>query len=199
MTTTNANTTSCDAKVDEKLVSEEVLIEIMKAVKLLSSRDYKILFPSFSGDNPEGWILQAEKYFTLCHSTDTEKVELACISMTGEALIWFQREDSQQVIRSWEELKKKLLKQFQINSEANLAYEGLMSLRQEGTVAQYRTEFEKLIVPIQGCPRVLLEAAFINGLRSDIRSQVKLSGTTGLVQVMQTALIFEDKNSVASA
>nr|GFB30826.1 retrotransposon Gag domain, retroviral aspartyl protease [Tanacetum cinerariifolium] len=37
----------------------------------------KIDFPNFSGGDPRGWLLKAEKYFKYYHIPDEEKVEIA--------------------------------------------------------------------------------------------------------------------------
>lgn len=102
------------------LIPEETLTKIMKVLaQLLSQVDFlmqkaqsyqncKLSLPSFSGKNPEGWIFMAEKYFSLYHTPEAEKVMLAVISMTGEALSWYQywEESQEEVITSWEELKE---------------------------------------------------------------------------------------------
>lgn len=75
-------------------------------------RPRRIELSSFDGENPDGWILKAERYFALHRMTNTEKLETTIISFEGEALIWFGWENKKRPFLSWEELKSQLLLRF---------------------------------------------------------------------------------------
>lgn len=45
--------------------------------------------PVFEGTDPDGWILRGEKYFDFYKLTEKEKLEVAVVSMEGDALRWF--------------------------------------------------------------------------------------------------------------
>nr|GEX69751.1 retrotransposon Gag domain, retroviral aspartyl protease [Tanacetum cinerariifolium] len=47
---------------------------------------HKIEFPVFSGGDPRGWILKAEKYFRFYNTLDEEKVDVAAMHLEGDAL-----------------------------------------------------------------------------------------------------------------
>ena len=49
----------------------------------------KVEFPSFDGNDPKGWIKKCTWYFTLCKSTEEQKVDLAALHLKGQAEIWF--------------------------------------------------------------------------------------------------------------
>lgn len=53
----------------------------------------KIDMPAFDGKDPDGWILQAERYFAIYQLLDGEKVEAAVLSLNRDALSWFRWSD----------------------------------------------------------------------------------------------------------
>lgn len=48
--------------------------------------------PMFDRENPDRWILKAERYFNINQFTHEEKVEAKVISIGGEALLLYQWE-----------------------------------------------------------------------------------------------------------
>lgn len=52
----------------------------------------KLDMPLFDGNNPDGWILRAERYFQFYRLTEEDKIEAAIVSLEGDALLWFQWE-----------------------------------------------------------------------------------------------------------
>lgn len=46
------------------------------------------------GDNPDGWIFHAEHYFFMNRLSDSEKLEVAVVCLDGDALAWYQWEES---------------------------------------------------------------------------------------------------------
>lgn len=50
----------------------------------------KLDLPIFSGLNPDGWILRAERFFGFYGLTEEERVEAAVVSLDGDALLWYQ-------------------------------------------------------------------------------------------------------------
>ena len=52
-------------------------------------RSWKLDLPVFYGEEPDGWILQAERYFTFYSLSEKEKVESAVVSLEGAALQWY--------------------------------------------------------------------------------------------------------------
>ena len=54
----------------------------------------KLELPLFEGDNPHGWLFQAERYFSYCAIAEEDKVMVASIYLEGQALCWFQWVDT---------------------------------------------------------------------------------------------------------
>lgn len=48
-------------------------------------RHRKIDMPLFDGVNPDGWIIQAERYFAIYQLLNGEKIEAAVLSLSGDA------------------------------------------------------------------------------------------------------------------
>lgn len=68
--------------------------------------------PVFTGENPDGWIFRADRYFATYGLTEEEKLVAAAMSLDGDALSWYQWTDSREVFGSWENLKRRLLLRF---------------------------------------------------------------------------------------
>ena len=97
----------------------------------------RLEMPTFDGSNPDGWILKAERYFTLNHFSNDEKLEAAVIAFEGDALLWYQWECKKLTMVLWEEMKLRLLRQFRSTHTGSL-HEQWIALKQEGSVRDYR-------------------------------------------------------------
>lgn len=69
-----------------------------------------------------------------------------------------------------------------------------MSLKQGGSVTEYRDAFETLAVALRGVPEPIFRGVFLNGLREDIRAEVKLHRPINLQEAMDLAQQVEDRN-----
>ena len=97
----------------------------------------------FEGGNPEGWVFRAKRFFSMHHLTKAEKIDVAALSFDSEALAWFQWENGRQRMNRWGELKSRLLEQFWLTKEGSLC-EKFLSLKQEGTMREFRQVFEAM-------------------------------------------------------
>ena len=76
-------------------------------------------------------------------------------------------------MRSWNELESRLLDRFRSTQEGSL-YERFLALRQEGSMREFHQVFKWMALVLPGLPEHVLEGVFINGLRPDIRAEVRL-------------------------
>ena len=97
----------------------------------VSWRLKRIDIPMFTGVNPNGWIMQAECFFSFYHMTDDDKMEAAVTSMTLDALFWYHWEEQQGEISEWKELKQLLLSHFHPRNQGRLV-EHWVAVRQTG-------------------------------------------------------------------
>ena len=72
----------------------------------------RLEMPLFEGDDPDGWVFRAERYFSVNQLSDAEKLDSAALCFEGAALAWFQWEQRRRRVRSWEELKAMMRNQF---------------------------------------------------------------------------------------
>lgn len=114
------------------------------------------------------------------------------MAMEGEALPWMQWWESCNDDASWEDFKNALLRRSQGTVVAN-AFEVLIGLKQEGTVKEYRRKFETISGHVKTQDKELFLGMFSNGLRDDIRAEVRLHRPKDLAEMMDVALLAEEK------
>ncbi|XP_024024262.1 uncharacterized protein LOC112092399 [Morus notabilis] len=156
-------------------------------------RGRKLELPIFSGEDPYGWLFRAERYFAVNEVDEEEKVLAASICMQGRALGWFQWVEAQEPFMGWRDLRTAILHRFSRSGEGDPT-ERLMALRQSGMVAEFRDAFEALAAPMRGIPESVFKGAFLNGLREDIRAEVKLHRPINLQEVMDLAQQIEARD-----
>lgn len=69
-----------------------------------------------------------------------------------------------------------------------------MALRQDNSVTEYRDRFEALAASMRGILEPIFRGAFLNGLREDVRAEVKLHRPINLQEVMDLAQQIEEMN-----
>lgn len=71
-----------------------------------------------------------------------------------------------------------------------------LAVKQTGTVAEFRQKFIEMASPIEHIPESMLMAHFVNGLKDEIRVEVRMLGLYTLEQAMDLALKVEEKNRI---
>ncbi|OIT33638.1 hypothetical protein A4A49_05838, partial [Nicotiana attenuata] len=66
----------------------------------------------FSGENPLGWVLQAEKYFTFYNISSEHKLSWASFYLDGEALKWYNWLFQNKQLAGWDHFVDKLFIRF---------------------------------------------------------------------------------------
>lgn len=156
-----------------------------------SWRHKKLDMPLFDGSNPDGWILRAESFFNFYGLTEEEKVEATVVALEGQALLWFQWEHRRRPIERWDQVKTLLRRQFR--SQANgCLQEQWLAHKQGGNVTDYRLKFIEL-AHLENVSEELSLGQFLNGLREDIRAEVRLLGPVTVDHAMELAHMVEDK------
>lgn len=70
-----------------------------------------------------------------------------------------------------------------------------MALKQEGSVAKYRVQFEVVSATLKEASDDLLVGAFTNGLKEEIKAEVRMLGTQSLLGLVQLAQKVENCNA----
>uniref|UniRef100_A0A803PCQ5 Ty3/gypsy retrotransposon protein n=1 Tax=Cannabis sativa TaxID=3483 RepID=A0A803PCQ5_CANSA len=143
----------------------------------------------------DGWILQAERFFTCPGYDDEEKVEATFISFSGDALLWYQYESNKRTIHSWEEMKQLLLRHFCDSHEVTL-YDQFLTIRQEGTVSEYKKQFIKLLAPLKTVDPVVHLSTFMNGLLPSLKAELRIHRPRNVEEAMEIVQDIEDKNKL---
>lgn len=152
----------------------------------------RLEIPQFDGSNLDGWILRAERYFTLNQLTNEEKIEAGIVAFEGDALLWYQWENKKRTIVLWEEMKILLLKQFRATQAGSL-HEQWLALVQEGSVQEYRRKFIELSAPLDNISDESALGNFINGLKPKIKVEVRILEPRNLGRAMDLAQKIEEK------
>lgn len=115
-----------------------------QTTEILAIKDRKFEIPTFDGKDADGWIIQAERYFSLNRMSNKEQIELSGTSFKGDALRWFRWEHNRHPFTCWEELRPVLLKQFGSTSKG-IFWQQFWALKQEGLQTKHT------IHTVQGC------------------------------------------------
>ncbi|CAH9138406.1 unnamed protein product [Cuscuta epithymum] len=134
-----------------------------------------------------------ERYFRVNHIQEEEQVEAAVVAMEGRAINWFIWWEHQIERRNWETLKTSIIRRFQPDLIQN-PYGPMLSLKQTGTVQEFRDEFEMVITPQINIDAEILKGIFINGLKVEIKAELKMHNSSSLAEVMDMAILIENKN-----
>ncbi|KAF5761352.1 putative retrotransposon gag domain, aspartic peptidase domain superfamily [Helianthus annuus] len=152
----------------------------------------KLQFPRYGGDDPTGWIYQAEQYFDFQKVAPEDQVQLATFHLDGIALQWHRWYTKSKGPITWLEFTTALLSRFGPTDYDDPA-ESLHRLKQLTTVAVYVEAFERLSHRVDGLPEPFLVSCFIGGLKEEIRLEVKLKNPRRLVEAIGNARTVEEK------
>ncbi|RDY09321.1 hypothetical protein CR513_06310, partial [Mucuna pruriens] len=87
---------------------------------------------------------------------------------------------------TWLAFKRALLGRFQSTSLEN-PYEVFMGLRQTHYVEEYTEMFELISTPLRHVEEEMLKGAFMNGLKEEVRVEIRLHSTGDLGMMMKLA------------
>ncbi|XP_042401280.1 uncharacterized protein LOC121991335 [Zingiber officinale] len=152
----------------------------------------KVEFPRWENNDPIGWISRAEKYFRFHSTSDNAKVELASINLEGDAIQWYDWLEACHGPPKWEEFKEELINRFGPSGYENVDGE-LAKIQQTSTVLEYQGRFERLSNRTRDWSEKQLLGTFIEGLRLDIRQEVKMNQPRTMKAALSFARLQEEK------
>ena len=65
----------------------------------------KLELPIFEGNNPDGWLIRAKRYFEINGVVPTDRLQAAMVCVEGDALAWYYYEESRKTIRDGRNLR----------------------------------------------------------------------------------------------
>ncbi|XP_042452681.1 uncharacterized protein LOC122037297 [Zingiber officinale] len=152
----------------------------------------KVEFPCWENNDPIGWILRAKKYFRFHGTSDNAKVEQASINLEGDVIQWYDWLEACHGPPKWEEFKEELINRFGPSGYENVDGE-LAKIRQTSTVLEYQGQFERLSNRTRDWLEKQLLGTFIEGLRLDIRQEVKMNQPRTMKAALSFARLQEEK------
>ncbi|XP_061343289.1 uncharacterized protein LOC133289385 [Gastrolobium bilobum] len=150
--------------------------------------------PTFSGLNAYAWLSKVERYFQVNEVGDGEKVGVVMLVLEGEALSWYQWWELSNPIVTWNGFRREILGRFQPSMLDN-PYGPLYALKQNGTVAEFRAEFEAVVGTMRYADEEVLKGAWLSGLRGSIREEVLMNPGLGLSSMMKLAHKIDIRNA----
>ncbi|XP_010445504.1 PREDICTED: uncharacterized protein LOC104728178 [Camelina sativa] len=150
--------------------------------------------PLFDGTEAYSWIARVERFFRMGGFTDADRLELVSVSLTGDALSWYNWEINRLPFQSWLQFKARLLLRFG-NLKSRGPSQSLFCLKQTGTVAEYIHQFEDLSSQVSGLDDNKLEGIFLNGLSLEMQEIIhmwkpqSLPEMVGVARDMESSLI----------
>ncbi|XP_058755088.1 uncharacterized protein LOC131628242 [Vicia villosa] len=157
----------------------------------------RLEIPLFKGEDAYGWLVKIERYFLLNEVRTKDKLDVAMMAMEDRALNWYQWWEEQTSLKTWEEFKIAVMRRFQPGLLHN-PLGPLLSLKQKGSVGEYREKFEMMVAPLRREERIMLDSIFLNGLKDEIQAELKLHESQDLAELMDRALLIEEKNEVVT-
>ncbi|GJT57819.1 retrotransposon gag domain, retroviral aspartyl protease [Tanacetum coccineum] len=122
----------------------------------------------------------------------SEKVDVAAMHLEGDALDLYSWMSAEHEIIYWEELINVLQKHFGPPEFQN-PDEYLCSIKQTGYVHEYRQEFAQRSTRISNWPDHCLLGVFLNGLKDELKADVRIYKPRTVYKAMSLALEFESK------
>ncbi|XP_058766771.1 uncharacterized protein LOC131640391 [Vicia villosa] len=155
-------------------------------------RTPKLELPMFDGSAPLDWLFQADQFFNFYNMPPENRLSLISFYMKGDALSWFKWMHQSHLLTDWFSFVKALELRFGPSSFDNHQAE-LFKLKQEGSVVEYQTKFEKLGTQVIGLPPDAILNCFISGLSCEIQNEMAIHKPTNISQAIGLAKLIESK------
>ncbi|KAJ4777533.1 polyprotein [Rhynchospora pubera] len=152
----------------------------------------KLEFPTFSGNNPRGWLYKCERFFQMAQIPERHKLEVATMHMQGKAETWVQG-----VVREgmfWEEFAHEVIDRFEPKTTMGLVGE-FNKLKQLADVESYRCKFEELRLLMLKENHTYDEqyfmTSYLSGLKEELRLKVLSTRPRNLKEVYESSIYQE--------
>ncbi|XP_010420917.1 PREDICTED: uncharacterized protein LOC104706420 [Camelina sativa] len=146
--------------------------------------------PIFDGAGVYGWVARVERFFRIGGYNDEEKLALISVSLSGEALSWYNWVVNTRQFESWSQFKSSLMLRFG-NLKLRGPSQSLFCIKQTGTIADYIQRFEDLSSQVTGLDEQKLEGIFLNGLSQEMQELVHMQKPRNLPEMVAEARAME--------
>ncbi|GKD93181.1 ty3-gypsy retrotransposon protein [Tanacetum coccineum] len=159
-------------------------------LSLTVPRSMRLNVPKFSGLDPDSWIFAITGYFTLLNTPVDQQLRMVGFNLKVDAAEWFRWMSRNMLITTWGGFLESVQNRFW-----PCMYEdpqgALLKLLQKGTVAQYQSEFEKLMNHVTNVFEGLLISFYISGLKPPIQRELLVSKPASLGDAFSLARVTE--------
>lgn len=135
----------------------------------------RLKFPEFNGENPQGWIRKANRFFQIMPMGEAAKVYHSGYYMLGVADVWYMEYVEGKEGIQWEEFCQMLMSRFLRPGKEDVVIE-FTKLQQTSDVNTYQEKFDELkaLVKIKNpdLSEEFLTSCFLKGLKEELRVPV---------------------------
>ncbi|GKB73615.1 ty3-gypsy retrotransposon protein [Tanacetum coccineum] len=156
----------------------------------LLPRSMRLDVPKFSGTDPESWIFSITEYFSLLNTPVDQRLRIVGFNLEGEAAEWFRWMTRNGLITNWDAFVESVKNRFG-PSKYEDPQGALSKLLQTGTVAQYQSEFEKLMNRVTDISENLLISFYVSGLKPNLQRELLVAKPTNLGDAFALARVTE--------
>ena len=149
------------------------------------ARGPKLHFPEFTGEDCDGWIRKAEKYFELVGIPNEDRVRIAVLYVSGKAEYWWRGTGCNANTLPWHHFCRMVGDRFNQVSEYEIIGQ-FHNLKQVGSVVDYVDIFEEMVSMVRrnnpALPDTYYISSFISGLKDYIQYHLQCYRPTTLSQ-----------------
>jgi hypothetical protein len=154
----------------------------------------------FSGTGGMGfqvdtWLRNVKKQFdwygSATFSSDAKKIAFATLHMEGAALEWWDSLEDKDAITAWDDFVKRLHQRYRPKLAAEVARQGLASLRQTGTVSQLCNRMLSLLTHVSTMHEEDKIFTFKRALNDQLAAKVAEKEPSSLDEAMHIAVLAE--------
>lgn len=141
----------------------------------------------------ENFLWDMEQYFHAARIKEVEKVTVAAMYLTGDAKLWWRTRLTDDLnagrpkISTWESLTKELRDQFLPGNTSWVAREAMRSLKHDGSVREYVTQFSSLMLDVKDMSEADKLFNFMSGLQGWACLELRRQGVLDLPSAMAAA------------
>lgn len=156
------------------------------------TKNVKIDFPRFDGNDPLDWVFKAEQFFEYYATSDDQRMKISSVHMDGMVVPWFQMMRKKNEIPTWAALTKALEIEFG-PSKYEAPRAKLFKLCQTTSVVDYHRQFIALANRAEGLSDDAVMDCFISGLKPELRRDVLAQSPTTLTSAVALAKLYDEK------
>jgi hypothetical protein len=131
-----------------------------------------LTFPDFTGEDTDGWLRKAEKYFEMIGVPNEDRVKIAVMYINGKAEYWWRGTGCNANTLPWHQFCRMVTDRFNTSSDYEVIGQ-FHSLKQVGTIMDYVDRFEEMVSMVKRHNPSLSDNYFIISFISGLKEQIQ--------------------------